>query len=224
LPIALERIFMRLISRISLFVVAGCIGTSPLHATAGDAAKGKARSAELYCAACHGVNGNSETAEWPSLAGQNVAYLVRQLELLRAGARTSAEMQPIAATLTDPDIADLAAYYAEQTAKTNPRNGDDSKVGEVLYRSGDPTRGIPACSSCHGQSGEGNAATGDPAVRAQQPVYSIRQLEAYAKRTRYASAIQVDKKNENLEIMYQVSGKLTADEMSAVAAYLHVIP
>jgi cytochrome c553 len=221
---------MRLISTISLFVVAACVlaacvGSSPLHAAAGDAARGKARSAELYCAACHGVNGNSETPEWPSLAGQNAVYLVRQLELLRAGARTSAEMQPIAATLTDPDIADLAAYYAEQAARTHPRNGDDLKIGEALYRTGDPTRGIPACSSCHGQAGEGNAATGDPAVRAQQPVYSLRQLEAYAKRTRYASAIRVEnKKNENLQTMYQVAGKLTPDEMSGVAAYLRVMP
>ena len=220
---------MRLFLRFSLAVAAVCVGTSPLHAaTAGDAARGKTRSAELFCAACHGVNGNSETAEWPAIAGQNAPYLARQMELLRAGERTSSEMQPIAATLTDADIADLAAYFAEQTVKTYVESGEELKASEALYRNGDAARAIPACSSCHGPAGKGNAETGDPAVRAQQPGYSVRQLEAYAKRTRYSSArqasAQAQKTNENLEVMYQAAGKLTAEEIRGLAAYLHAMP
>jgi cytochrome c553 len=234
---------VRLILIVAIFAAhaAGCQGSSPIavasaaadapapttssiaSSVAGDAAKGKARSGELYCDACHGTNGNSETAEWPSLAGQNAAYLINQLVLLRSGARPSPEMQPIAATLSDTEIADLAVHYSTQTATAQNADGDATKVGESLYRDGDAARAIPACSSCHGVDGGGNSATGDPAVRAQQPGYSSRQLEAYAKRTRYASS-QTEQKNQNLEIMYATAEKLTPEEIRSLAAYLHAMP
>jgi cytochrome c553 len=186
---------------------------------AGDAARGKSRSGELYCDACHGVNGNSENAEWPSLAGQNATYITRQLQLLRSGTRSSSEMQPIAATLSDSDIVDLAAHYSAQALQAGTADTSESKAIESLYRDGDPTRAIAACSSCHGADGRGNAVTGDPALRAQQPVYSSRQLEAYAKRTRYTS----EQKSGNLETMYTISEKLTAEEMRGLADYLHAM-
>lgn len=186
---------------------------------AGDAARGKSRSGELYCDACHGVNGNSENAEWPSLAGQNATYIARQLELLRSSGRLSAEMQPIAASLSDTDIVDLAAHYSAQTVKASTAGTSESKAIESLHRSGDSARAIPACSSCHSADGRGNSATGDPALRGQQPVYSSRQLEAYAKRTRYAS----EQKTGNLEIMYVISEKLTAEEIRGLADYLHAM-
>jgi cytochrome c553 len=219
---------MRLILTLGVVAFAtGCQGTSPssnndaaASPIAGDAARGQSRSAELYCDACHGVNGNSVTPEWPTLAGQNAAYLAKQLELLRAGARSNPEMQPMAAPLSDADIVDLAAHYSAQTVITSATSGDDSKAGESLYRDGDPVRSIPACSSCHGPAGRGNPATGDPAVRAQQPVYSSRQLEAYAKRTRYTSSPQ----SANLEIMHVTAGKLTPEEILSLAAYLRAMP
>ncbi|MFO7305429.1 MAG: cytochrome c4 [Gammaproteobacteria bacterium] len=219
--------------------VAACENTVPLRsATAdndvaaapaaptllGDAERGKTRSAELYCDACHGVNGNSETSVWPSLAGQNARYLVRQMELLRAGARPSPEMQPIAATLSDEDIADLAAHYAAQVPIAPQEAPDETaKAGEALYQKGDPARALPACASCHGASGEGNPATGDPAVRGQQPDYSILALEAYANRTRYAQAKMTGPENENLNIMYEVASKLTPAEIRSVAAYMRIM-
>lgn len=230
----------RLTTAAVMTFAAGCGGGSPIiHAaaadtaagapvksaaapsSAGDAVRGKSRSAELYCDSCHGANGNSETSEWPSLAGQSATYLARQMELFRSGDRPSLEMQPIAKTLSDADIADLAAHYSGQTAITSSAMSDEAKAGESLYRDGDSERGIPACRSCHGPAGEGNPATADPAVRGQQPGYSIRQLEAYAKRTRYASGAQ---ENANLEIMYQVAEKLTPEEIRSLAAYLHAMP
>jgi cytochrome c553 len=79
---------------------------------AGDAAAGKAKSA--VCAACHGPAGVSATAEWPNLAGQKQAYIVKQLEAFRAGTRTNTLMSPMAKPLSDADIQDLAAYFAAQ--------------------------------------------------------------------------------------------------------------
>jgi cytochrome c553 len=199
------------------------IASSP-SAVAGDAARGKARSAELYCDACHGNNGNSETSEWPSIAGQNAAYLANQLELLRSGKRASPEMQPMAAPLSDADIADLAAHYAAQTAATvAAASSNETKIGEALYRNGDPSRSIPSCSSCHGANGQGNPATGDPAVRAQQPGYTNRQLEAYAKHTRYSGDAQAEQNNANLKIMRETAEKLTAEEIRSLAAYLRTM-
>ena len=232
---------MRLILTLSLLACcAGCQAATPTHsekapapaqaaapqatAVAGDAARGKARSAELYCDACHGTNGNSETADWPSIAGQNAAYLARQMELLRSGARSSPEMQPMAAPLSDADIVDLAAHYAAQAVVTSTGNSGDTKIGESLYRNGDPARAIPACSSCHGINGEGNAATGDPAVRAQQAGYTSRQLEAYAKRTRYSGESHSEQNNPNLQIMRETAEKLTSEEIRSLAAYLRAMP
>lgn len=190
---------------------------------AGDAARGKVRSAELYCDACHGTNGNSETPEWPSLAGQTAAYLAKQMELFRTGARPSPEMQPIANTLTDADIVDLAAHYSAQTPVSGAAS-DESKLGEALYRDGDAARALAACSSCHGPTGAGNPVTGDPAVRGQQPVYTSRQLEAYANRTRYGSGMHDEQDNPNLAIMYEAAGKLTPEEIRSLAAYMYSMP
>jgi cytochrome c553 len=82
---------------------------SPAQA-AGDAAAGKARAAA--CAACHGANGISANDMWPNLAGQKEAYLVAQITAFRDGSRKNPMMSPMAAGLSDQDIANLAAYYS----------------------------------------------------------------------------------------------------------------
>jgi cytochrome c553 len=79
-------------------------------AMAGDAAAGKTKSA--LCAACHGANGISNNDMWPNLAGQKQGYLVKQLTDLRSGERKNPMMSPMAANLSDADIADLAAYFS----------------------------------------------------------------------------------------------------------------
>jgi cytochrome c553 len=82
---------------------------SPAQA-AGDAAAGKTKAA--VCGACHGVNGISTNDMWPNLAGQKEGYLKLQLTALRDGTRKNPMMSPMAANLSDQDIADLAAYYS----------------------------------------------------------------------------------------------------------------
>lgn len=130
----------------------------------------------------------------------------------------------MAVALTDADITDLAAHYAAQTVVTNVVDSPEAKAGESLYRDGDSARAIVACSTCHGPDGKGNPVTGDPAVRAQQPGYSNRQLEAYAKRTRYASAPDAKQSSGNLHIMYLTAEKLTPEEIRNLATYLHAMP
>jgi cytochrome c553 len=79
-------------------------------AMAGDAAAGKSRAAA--CAACHGANGISANGLWPNLAGQKEPYLAAQMKAFRDGDRKNPMMSPMAAALSDADIANLAAYYA----------------------------------------------------------------------------------------------------------------
>lgn len=85
-----------------------CLGSGSV--LAGDAAAGKAKSAT--CSACHGANGISTNDIWPNLAGQKEAYLVAQITAFRGGERKNPMMSPMAAALSDADIADLAAYYS----------------------------------------------------------------------------------------------------------------
>lgn len=82
-------------------------------------AAGRALSAP--CATCHGSDGMAVMPIYPNLAGQNEAYLVNALESYRAGLRqgpTAGLMTPIAKTLSDEDIAALAAYYASLTPES----------------------------------------------------------------------------------------------------------
>ena len=82
---------------------------------AGDAAAGKAKSA--ICGACHGATGTSVNPMWPHLAGQQAAYLVKQLKDFKSGARKDPVMAPMAAPLSVQDMENLAAYFASQKQK-----------------------------------------------------------------------------------------------------------
>ncbi len=79
-------------------------------ANAGDAEKGKSKSAQ--CAACHGAKGISQIPMYPNLAGQKEQYLILQLKAFRDGTRANPVMGPMAKGLSDDDINNLAAYYA----------------------------------------------------------------------------------------------------------------
>lgn len=79
-------------------------------AQAADVEAGKAKAA--VCAACHGVEGKALIPNYPHLAGQNAAYLVKQLKAFKDGSRKEPLMVPFMAPLTDADIENLAAYYA----------------------------------------------------------------------------------------------------------------
>lgn len=66
------------------------------------------------CAACHGADGKATQPVYPHLAGQYASYLEQALREYRAGTRKNPLMGPQAASLTDADIEQLAAYYAAQ--------------------------------------------------------------------------------------------------------------
>lgn len=94
--------------KLTLAVAATVLMASPVFA--GDAAAGKGKS--MMCGACHGAAGISAIPSYPNLAGQKEAYLVKQLKDFKSGMRNNATMKSMVASLSDTDMADLAAYYA----------------------------------------------------------------------------------------------------------------
>jgi cytochrome c553 len=90
------------------------------QAPAGDATRGAQKVA--MCQGCHGIEGwrtaFPEVYRVPRIAGQHPAYLVNALRAYKSGERSHASMKAIAASLSDQDMADLAAYYAQPNVQT----------------------------------------------------------------------------------------------------------
>ncbi|MBV6423098.1 MAG: Cytochrome c4 [Steroidobacteraceae bacterium] len=188
----------------------------------GSAEAGAAKS--TVCIACHGPGGNSVNPEWPNLAGQNAAYIAEQLRQFRAGQRAATPnamvMTAQAASLSDEDIADLGAYFASQTPTGLEADPSYWKAGEALYRGGSHERGIPACMACHGPVGRGNPAAGYPALRAQHSVYTVEQLTAYAKGSRYDDAAGAAHDTKNAHMMETIAKQLTPEDIRDLASYI----
>ena len=183
----------------------------------GKAASGEAKAA--LCSACHGPNGNSANPVWPRLAGQSAVYVAEQLRLFRSGVRDNPVMKPLAAALSDQDINDLAVYYQAQTPTGLEADPSYWKSGEALYVSGDTARGVPACVACHGPVGRGNLAAGYPALRAQQSVYVVKQLNDYASGARYTGPNPVQA-SRNGVMMLTLAKRMTPEEIRDVASYV----
>lgn len=92
--------------------LAAALMMSNSFAASGDAAAGKDKA--QTCAACHGADGNGASADFPKLAGQHADYIDSALHQYKSGKRKNPIMAGFAATLSDKDIADLAAYFSSQ--------------------------------------------------------------------------------------------------------------
>ena len=171
------------------------------------------------CSSCHGPNGNSANPDWPRLAGQSAVYIAEQLRLFKSGVRNNPIMKPLANTLSDQDISDVAVYYQAQTVAGLEADPSFWKAGSELYRRGDKARDIPACIACHGPVGRGNLAAGYPALRAQQSVYVVKQLSDYASGARYTGT-NVATADPNSVMMFTIAKRLTPEDIRNVASYV----
>jgi cytochrome c553 len=204
-------------------VVFAAFAASP--ASAADAVKGSAEAGATkaaVCTACHGVNGNSTNPEWPNLAGQNAAYIREQLAMFKAKKRNNPVMQPIVDPMTEQDFADVAEFFSTQTPAGGEADPSYWKAGEALYRSGDASRNIPACTACHGPAGQGNPAAGYPALRAQHSVYTVKQLQDYLTKNRYRDASDTNTvyATRNSAMMTTIASRLTPEDIRNLASYL----
>ena len=172
------------------------------------------------CSACHGPNGNSTTAVWPKIAGQNAVYIAEQLQLFKAGVRVNPQMLQLVGTLSDRDIDSLAVYYQAQTPVGGEADASMVHAGENLYRFGDPAREIPACTACHGPVGRGNAVSDYPALRAQFADYVAKQLGDFASGARYSGAKPGAPTSRNGSMMATIAKRLNAEDIKELAAYI----
>jgi cytochrome c553 len=133
-------------------------------------------------------------------------------------------MAPIAQSLTDEDIADLAVYYAAQTPKSaRPDPAFATDGGEALYLQGDAARGLAPCASCHGATGAGDPSIGSPDLRGQSAKYLDAQLTGYAKGLRYPAPADGTLPARNAMIMAAIARQLTAADSRALASYIQRI-
>src|SRR6056300_1281973 len=116
--------------------------SSILFIGAGDPDAGKEKVA--VCSACHGADGNSVVGLWPSLAGQNEKYLLKQLRLVKSGDRVIDSMVGLLDNLQDSDLEDISAFYASQKNKVGKAEESKVDLGRKLYYAGNLEKGVPA--------------------------------------------------------------------------------
>src|SRR5437879_8820544 len=128
---ALRRLLSLAGASVVATVLAATAGT-PTRAADLEAGRRKAEP----CKSCHGPDGNATIPGTPSIAGQPTFFTHWQLIKYRDGRRKDPQMTPFAASLSDADMADLAAYYAAQRPLPRPATTDPAKVaaGRELAR------------------------------------------------------------------------------------------
>jgi cytochrome c553 len=177
-----------------------------------------AQIAAQTCSICHGTNGISPSIGtapgapiYPSLAGQSSYAIYKQLHDFRSGARTNPFMSPVAQTLSVPDLANVAAYYAAESSQYSALGARES-IGEPeierLVKLGDSRRRIPACLACHVNNAGGPLET--PVITGQNKDYLLLQLNNFASGQR---------RNDVYGRMRNIASKLTPDERAALARY-----
>lgn len=173
-----------------------------------DLAKGQAKASEV-CAGCHTADGSRGVPANPILAGQHPDYLAKQLAEFKSGKRKNAVMAGFAATLSEVDIKNVAAFYASKNVK--PGFAKDKtlvELGERVYRAGLSDRMVPACAGCHTPTGAGIPAQ-YPRLGGQHADYTEAQLQAFRSGVRGNNAA-----------MTAIAAKLSDREMKAVADYI----
>ena len=182
---------------------------APAQAANGNVAAGQAKAA--VCAGCHGTDGNGGADPlWPKLAGQDPAYIAKQLADFKSGARKDPIMAGMAAPSAPTDMKNIGAYYA--SLKPKPGAAQDAqlaKQGEKVYRGGDAKMGVSACMSCHGPSGHGIPPR-FPKVSGQNAAYARKQLLAF----------KAGNRANDGETMTRIAFRMSEQEIKAVSEYM----
>ena len=186
------------------------VGLASVAQAAGNAAAGE-KIVTGVCAACHGVDGNSVITTNPKLAQQHPEYIAKQLANFKSGERKNAVMSGMAASLSQEDMANVAAYFGSQKAKVgSAKTNAAGSLGEKIYRGGIASVGVPACASCHGATGAGIPVQ-FPRLSGQHADYVVTQLKAF-----YSG----ERANDNAKVMRMIAAKMSDADMAAVADYI----
>jgi cytochrome c553 len=175
----------------------------------GDVQAGQ-KKAEM-CIGCHGIQGyqNSfpEIHKVPKISGQSGVYIVSALNAYKKGDRKHPTMRGIAASLSEQDMADLAAFYASHADKTAPETPKTaSTTAAALVAKG-------ACASCHGANFSKPIDPSYPKIGGQHADYLFFALKAYT----------VEGNNvigRSNGIMAGIAKQYTPAEMREIAKYM----
>jgi cytochrome c553 len=165
-------------------------------AAAGDAAHGAKLG--YTCFGCHGIPDYRNAYpdyHVPKIGGQHAAYLVAALGEYRAGARQHPTMAGQAASMSEQDARDLAAYFSTASPVKSGSGGGGMP----------PTAGM-TCVACHGRDGVGITAD-YPTLAGQHADYIEQALKAYRKGTRQNA------------VMNGMAAQLKDEDIHALAAY-----
>jgi cytochrome c553 len=176
-------------------------------ALAGDAARGEVLG--YTCLGCHGIDGYKNASpvyHVPKLGGQSADYLEIALQGYRRGTRRHATMQAQAATLTDQDIADVAAYFAGHAGDPGVGIGTASAAAITAGQEKSAT-----CVACHGVTGIAGAPQW-PNLAGQHASYLRHALE------QYRSGARADL------VMAPLVGTLDAAALEELAAFYSAQP
>jgi len=202
----------------------GLGGAARAQDKAGDAVAGDKKA--QMCSGCHNIPGYQasfpEVYKVPKIAGQNARYIASALAAYRKGERKHPTMRAIAGSLSDQDIADLAAFYSQlgkgsgataapTTAGTAPGGADAAPpaVAKLLATAN--------CASCHGANFASPIDPSYPKLAGQHADYLYHALRAY----------QVDHNplvGRSNAIMMGMARPFTHPEIKAIAAYLSSLP
>lgn len=168
------------------------------------------------CMGCHGPVGNSYSPMFPKLAGQQEAYLVKQLNNIKSGSRKVPMMEKLLVPLEQQDFETLAAWLAKQQPNTAPSGAAPEVVakGMTIFFEGTPS--VLACYSCHNFDGRGSedygmSPGGYPMLYGQHSAYIVKQLKDFKTGAR---------KNDNIQAMQNIARKMSDEEIEAVASFL----
>jgi cytochrome c553 len=174
----------------------------------------------LACTSCHGREGRAgPDGYYPRIAGKPAGYLYNQLLNFREGRRHYGLMAGLLDTLSDAYLYEIAQHFAGLEVPYAAAPGasapaDVLQRGRQLTQIGDPDRRVPACASCHGKALTG-VQPNVPGLLGLSRDYLNAQLGAW--RTGQRRALAPD-------CMAEVARRLSADDLSAVTAYLAAEP
>jgi cytochrome c553 len=171
----------------------------PCSTLAGAAIAAKSDS----CAHCHGLDGNSTSSAYPTLAGQTKEYLLRQMKDFKDGRRKNSMMSPSIAILSEQDMQELADYFSAQNATRG-----SSKPEPEIVAQGKKIAEDAQCVSCHQPGYKG--LNEFPRLARQKYPYLVKQLKDFRDGART---------NDN-GIMAPTAKNLTDEQIQALAQYL----
>jgi cytochrome c553 len=157
------------------WVVVAALALAGGAASAADIEAGKRKAA--LCEACHGPEGNSVLPAIPSIAGQPAQFISNALFFFREGNRKDPQMTPIASTLSNADMNDVAAYFSslKMAPPKHRASAENAAAGPGLAQKF-------MCTQCHGPALLGQQHI--PRIAGQLPDYLRTQLKGFKASTR----------------------------------------